>query len=496
MRRRTWPSGTWPWLVAAAVLVVARTVAFVVHPTLTFDADQAVVGLMAKHIAEGRAWPVHQYALTYVVEVTAYLAAPFMWLFGPTMAALRLPLLLMNVGVGVGLVALVVRAGVRPAVALAASLPVVVAAPGTSAALTDALGMTVEPLAFVLALWWLRDRPVAFGIVAALGFRVREFAAYGVAAVLLADAVSGRLFGRAALRHWLLVAIGAAGLFGALAGLVRFETPRGPGTWVDETGSGLETLSGAFCFDPSWAARNVADLGVRYLGLLYGAAVMPVEDAIVRSDSHQGAPGLWLLLGVTLLLMTVRAAVALPRLWADRRDGRVQLGLFLAAVGAQAVLVYAVSRCGPLSALTLRYALLGLFLPTGIALLFLHVEGRPRVRAAALAVFVLLAAVSLRDHARLLREEATSPQVANRVLLADALEREGIRYAYADYWTAYYVSFITEERVLVVPDVLSRIAFHEREVEAHAHEAVRLSATPCGDAPPIAPGYHVCQVSR
>src|SRR5690606_5798818 len=115
-------------------------------------------------------------------------------------------------------------------------------------------------LAFVLALWWLRDRPVAFGVVAALGFRVREFAAYGVAAILLVDAVDGRLFSRAALRHWLLVAVGAAGMFGLLAGLARFETPRGPGTWVDEAGNGLETLSGAFCFDPSWAARNVVDL--------------------------------------------------------------------------------------------------------------------------------------------------------------------------------------------------------------------------------------------
>ncbi len=496
MRRRAWPSGTWPWLVAAAVLVVARTLVFVVYPALTFDADQAVVGLMAKHIAEARAWPVHQYALTYVVEVTAYLAAPFMWLFGPTMTALRLPLLVMNVGVGVALVALIARTGVRPPVALAAALPLVVASPGTSAALTDALGMTVEPLAFVLALWWLRDRPVAFGVVAALGFRVREFAAYGVAAILLVDAVDGRLFSRAALRHWLLVAVGAAGMFGLLAGLARFETPRGPGTWVDEAGNGLETLSGAFCFDPSWAARNVVDLGVRYLGLLYGAKVMPVEDAIVRSDSHQGAPGLWLLVGVALLLMGARAVAALPRLWADRRHGRVQLGLFLTAVGAQAVLVYAISRCGPLSALTLRYALLGLFLPSGIMLLFLHVETRPRLRAAALGVFVLLAAVSLRDHVRLACEEATSPQVANRLLLADALERAGIRYAYADYWTAYYVSFVTQERVLVVPDVLSRIAFHEREVEAHAAEAVRISVTPCDDAPPIAPGYHVCRVSR
>lgn len=491
-----WPATWWPWLALAAVLVVIRTLAFVVHPTLTFDADQAVIGLMAKHIAEGTAWPVHQYALTYVVAVTAYLVAPFMWLLGPTLLALRLPLLVMNVLVGVGLVATVARTGVRPAVALVAALPLLAAAPGTSAALMDALGMTIEPLAFVLAIWWLRHRPLALGIVAALGFRVREFAAYGVAALLLTEAVSGRLFTRDAIRAWGLTAIGAAGTFGMIAGLARFETPRGPGTWVDEAGSELSTLSGAFCFDPSWAIRNIVDLGASYLGILYGAVAMPVDEAIVRSDSTQGMPGLWLVVGVALLAMTTRTIAGMPRLWADRGSDRVGLGLFLAAVGAQAVLVYAMSRCGPLSALTLRYALLGLFLPTGLLLLFLHVERRAWARGAALAVLVLLAMVNLRDHVRLLHEEATSPQVANRVLLAEALERGGVRYAYADYWTAYYVSFITAERVLVVPDLLSRVAFYEKEVTAHADEAVRISTTPCGDAPEIAPGYHVCEVSR
>ena len=65
-------------------------------PGVRFDADQAVVGLMAAHISEGRAFPVFFYGQSYLLAVEAYLAAPVMWLLGPTEVALKLPLLAMN----------------------------------------------------------------------------------------------------------------------------------------------------------------------------------------------------------------------------------------------------------------------------------------------------------------------------------------------------------------------------------------------------------------
>ena len=83
-------------LVLATLLVVARTVPFMA-PGVRFDADQAVVGLMAKHISEGRAFPLFFYGQSYLLAVEAYLAAPVMWLLGPTEVALKLPLLAMNV---------------------------------------------------------------------------------------------------------------------------------------------------------------------------------------------------------------------------------------------------------------------------------------------------------------------------------------------------------------------------------------------------------------
>ena len=74
-----------------AALAIARGVIFMM-PGVRFDADQAVVGLMAKHISEGRAFPVYFYGQSYLLAVEAYLAAPVMWLLGPTEVALKLPL--------------------------------------------------------------------------------------------------------------------------------------------------------------------------------------------------------------------------------------------------------------------------------------------------------------------------------------------------------------------------------------------------------------------
>jgi len=66
------------WIVLAVVLVfvVARSAVFVFVPGSHFDSDQAVTGLMAKHLSEGRAFPLFFYGQTYMLGVEAWLAAP------------------------------------------------------------------------------------------------------------------------------------------------------------------------------------------------------------------------------------------------------------------------------------------------------------------------------------------------------------------------------------------------------------------------------------
>ncbi len=54
-----------------------------------FDSDHAVLGLMAKHLSQGRTLPLVIYGQTYLLGVQAWMAAPLFWLFGPSVAMLR-----------------------------------------------------------------------------------------------------------------------------------------------------------------------------------------------------------------------------------------------------------------------------------------------------------------------------------------------------------------------------------------------------------------------
>lgn len=484
----------WPWLLLAAVLVGFRCLPYTLWGTMAFDSDQAVVGLMAKHIAEFRALPVYQYGAPYVVIVSAYVTAPFMWLFGPTVFALKLPLVLMNVGVGMATIVAIVRTGLSPSVAMLLAIPVLVPSAVSGAGLMDALGMTVEPAVFILLLWWLRSRPLLFGVIACLGFHVREFVAYGVAALVAIDLLTGALLTRDGRRHWVTVALAIAGTAALIDGLARFGSVRGPGSWAGSVEGNLATLGGAFCFAPAQALRNVADLATSYLGLLWGAAPAPLADAAVHSQVTQGARGAWPVLGLMLVLLLVRTAGRhAGRLWRERATPAVGLGTFLVLVGAQAVLVYAVSRCGPISPLTFRYGLLGLFLPTGLALLCWSVEESRAWRGLLAATFVLLLLLNLWPHARLWHEQAGHFAPPNRVQLVGALEARGIRYARSDYWTAYYVDFISQERIIVGSNTQPRILAYERALAWHASEVVRIETTPCDSSPAIVPGYYICR---
>ena len=484
----------WPWLAVAAALVTFRSLPYVLWPTVDFDADQAVVGLMAKHVAEWRALPVYQYGLPYVLMVSAYVTAPFMWVLGATPAALKLPVLLMNGAVGVGTVLAIVRAGVRPAVSVLLALPVLLPAPVAGAGLMDAIGMTVEPALFVLALWGTRHLPLAFGVIAAVGFHVREFVAYGVAAALAIAVLRGGVLSSRGRRHWSIAAVAALGTAAFIGGLARFGSVRGPGTWLaSEFEGNLGTLGAAFCFVPARAVVNLGDLVVSYLGVLWGPVPMPLTSAAVHSGVTQGLPWAWPALGSLLALVAARSAWSWRRLWDARETTLVQFGTFLALVGAQAVLVYAVSRCGDLSVLTIRYALLGVFLPTGLALLCWAAVPHARWRGVLALTVGALGLLNAWPQAQLWRELATSFTPPNRVQLSRALEAQGIRFARSDYWTAYYVDFVSQERVIVGADTLSRVDIYEHALAQHAAEVVRIATTPCGDTPPIVPGFYICR---
>src|SRR3954470_16657911 len=106
------------WIVVAlALLTVARSAVFVFWPQSHFDSDQAVTGLMAKHLAELRAFPVFWYGQSYMLAVEAWLPAPLMAVAGASVTALKLPLLGINIAI-----ALLLQRGLTRDVALRPAL--------------------------------------------------------------------------------------------------------------------------------------------------------------------------------------------------------------------------------------------------------------------------------------------------------------------------------------------------------------------------------------
>jgi hypothetical protein len=92
-----------------AAVIVARSAVFIFWEQSYFDADQAVIGLMGKHLSELRAFPLFLYGQNYILAVEAWMAALSFLVFGVSVVALKLPLLAVNLVVAFLLLRLLER---------------------------------------------------------------------------------------------------------------------------------------------------------------------------------------------------------------------------------------------------------------------------------------------------------------------------------------------------------------------------------------------------
>ncbi|MEZ5319789.1 MAG: hypothetical protein R2752_20475 [Vicinamibacterales bacterium] len=484
-------------LLAVGVLAALRCATFVVFGDSRFDSDQALLGLMARHLIEGRAFPVFTYGQPYMLGVEAWMAAPFFLVGGATVAMLKLPLLLVNVVTAVLLVRVIERAGgIRPVVAAVPALFFILAPPGTSTLLLEASGGNVEPFLIVVLLWLLRDRPLAFGAVLAFGVLQREFAVYGFGAIVALALMDRSLFRRHA---WPAIGAGAAAFAGVWQGvylLKQFSSIAGPGTsatWRPlEASANLAALAGRICIVPSEVLPALRGLVTTHLADLLGASDQEMAAYTINSVLHQGAPWLWPILGPALALGLARVV------WLGARRGLrpwqppVAFASYLLLVGLQAVLVYAVVRCGALGIAEMRYSLLGVYGAVGIVAAFLAIEPRRWLRMAGVGVVLLWAGVAVTAHARLARQYAFDPPVNARRVLADTLLAQGVRYAYADFWEAYIVSFYTDEQVIVASTNFVFIDEYQWLVDRRSDEAVHIRREACAGGTAVADWVWIC----
>ena len=480
------------------LLIAARSLVFVLVERAQFDADQAVMGLTAKHIAQGRAFPFYQYAQSYVMVLEAWLAAPSVALFGLSVASLRLPLVLMNVAAGWLLVWLLVRElGLRPQLALVPALLFAAASPALAAELVTALGGNIEPFVFVLLLWLCRSRPVLFGVIFVIGFLTREFTLYALPALVAVEILEGRYRQPGAIREKAIAAITVVALW-QLASVIRgYADVLGPGTrgFPLPHANNAAVALGFICpdFNLARVTANLDSLVRTQMATLLGTSPFRLLDANIDSPTWQGLPGFWPLWGTVLLVVTARAV------WLSRRSltfwrrapgaPTIGFGVYLILIGVQSGVAWAITRCGPLSPLTLRYALLAVLAPVGALAVHLALEKSQIWRAVTVALVMSWLVVSVRAHADLAHHFVSQPRSSEYRLLADELVKRNIRYVMADYWAAYMISFLTDEQITATATDHLRILAYDRAVERHRDETILISRRPCEGGEPFRHWY-------
>lgn len=431
-----------------------------------FDSDQAVFGLMAKDLAAGRGFPMFMYGQTYLLAVSVWLCAPLFAWFGPSITTLKLPMLAMNIAV-VAMLWRGLRAepGLGPWGMSLAILPFAAPSAVVSSRLVEHQGGNIEPFVFVLVMFFLRERPIALGAVAGVGFLNREFSLIGLIALLMMDAVQGRL--RRKVQPILMTAVTFATVVIGLRLLARWSTSY----------AGSSALYG----HPSPA--NVIGFFGQQLPSLVGGAPRRLIDFNIISSITVGH----YLVYVALMAWLIVVAAAIVRPPLDRRelDG---MSAYLVLVGVGQAAAFLLLGYAPRDVMLVRYVLLTLLALCGLVAVAWR---RPALRAATAGMVLLMTAVNLTGDLRLLREYATRPPPRDLNQLADALLQRGVRYAESDYWTAYDVAWLTGERVIASTPrgVGNRMARYLDKLDAHRGEVFTITGNPASGCEPILRWY-------
>lgn len=463
----------------AAILVLLRSVVPTVYEGFYFDSDQAIIGLMARRLSAFEGFPLFYDGLNYILGVESWIIAPFFWIARPSVAVMRVPLVLLNVAAAVWLVtAIGQRLGVRPLVAFAGALPFIVPAPVAASQLLETAGACVEPFIYVLLLWRLRQRPLAFGAVLAVAFLHREFTVFAVPALLAVEAASGGAWDAPNLRRAALMGVGFGLVWLAVDAIKLYQAGASLGLQA-------ASLAGQMCFAPAELVPRAATVFTQALPVLYGATFTRLLDFRMNTPVTDGSATIGWLLAVVLGGMMARLA------WSWYQRPRLEAGeaffVYLGLVGAFTAAAYPLScNITPGQPPLLRYILLALLLPVGCFGAFMSRERSRVLRVAVPAAFALWGAVNLAGNVRLLRASIAEPPASEHRAIADYLVSHQIRYARAIYWDAYAIDFLSRERVIVASVDLIRIPDYQRRVDENDAQSYNLPRIPCAGGPQVA----------
>lgn len=431
---------------------------------IPFSSDQAIVGLMARHILAGKGHPVFYYGATYAGSIEPHVVAGVFAVLGPSIESFRVAMAILLAVLAAGSVLLARRilgpTGATGALAYLAIPPFFLLYKGlTSDGAYDSVALiALGELAVSLELARRRDGgeplmhaalPALLGFLAGLGWWLTPVT-LPVSAVCVAWVFWGR---SRAPRPRALFALGA----GAAAGSLPWWIWNARHSW----GSLLA---------PELGHASVSEI-LANAGRLLWIAVPALEGGVVATPDAASArepfPGARIVcLALLLLLLAPSLAAAI------RTRDRVR-GLLWCCLGA---LLAAAAFSRRTTASEPRYLMAYYAILPLLAAGELVVAPRRRTAAVALAglVGIHLAGLVASPPNRYIGDSAVTGSL--EPLVRD-LEKEKIRTAYADYWTAYRLSFESDERVLATPfptDELVRYPPYRQAADADPNPAVVL----------------------
>jgi 4-amino-4-deoxy-L-arabinose transferase-like glycosyltransferase len=432
-------------LAAALVVGLALRLAVIASPLGEIDGDEAVVGLMARHIAFIGERPVFYWGQPYLGSLEAFTAAPFFRVFDSSTLLLKLIPTVYSLGL-LALSAILARRlfGVPAALATAAYLalpPAMWAVWSTKArgGYAELLFLGQALLLVTLALAESRDRRLAllWGILAGLAFWTHL-----LAIVYVAPAVIFLILARRS--KWSAAEAGLV-VGGGLLGMLPLL--------VENVANGFLTLA-ALLQPPDLPL----DFGAQFVRIfrvgipvLLGLAQPTTSQTMFDADWLQRPAGhLWVAV-LAVVVLTAALATHLPSLrrlaacGADRRSGPALLLIVALAVPP----TVALTRFGFFVSEP-RYALpLYAVIPLLAGALFLaRVPTLARwLAVASVLAFNMWSLVS--TDPRLWRPEDTlDSTVQTRAQLVQYLVAQDRHQMYTDYWIGYPIMFETRETVL------------------------------------------------
>ncbi len=410
-----WRSGLAGVLGAGVAIVVFRALVYLLFEQVAFDSDQAIVGLMAKHLIQGSAFPLFFYGQTFGLAVESWVAAPFFLIAGPTVVALRLSMLVWNIAFALlVMIGLARDGGLRPWSAFVAALFFLAAPLEISLQLMTA----IEPFVCIGLLWFLRRNPFWFGGVLAIGFRNREFTLYAVPVLLALELIMGELT-RARMRDWFVSTAIFFAVWEAIEALKPFADLVGPGSRGQLiggfAGSQVDNLLARIAWQPEALAERVMrmapELVAWFAGSNPGYAGLPIANRPWLTWISGGLVGL--ATGRLLFLLTIGAArssasgveTRVHRLRAQVI--RAPFAFYILGVGIVAVMVFVAAK--PVLHPYSRYVVLGVLIPVGLTATLLALERRHALQRIVIVAVVMWTALTLGDHATTARRRRSQP---------------------------------------------------------------------------------------